>query len=126
MEANFCLTFKIQFETKFGESLHIVGSCPELGSWKAYRCPLKWNEGHVWTSDPLVIRSCSYFMYKYVIMNSQSGKAAKWEKGPNRIADLDILPDKNKLALMNSGMNQDSIEASPDSRHSQKPHSVLS
>ena len=35
-------------------------------------------------------------MYKYVVMDKKVGKAAKWEKGPNRIADLQILPDKNK------------------------------
>ena len=88
------------YKTEFGESLHIVGSNPELGEWKAYKCPLKWTEGHVWVSEPFHIRSGAYFMYKYVIMNKESGKAAKWEKGPNRVADLDILPDKNKMASM--------------------------
>lgn len=60
---------------------------------------MRWTEGHVWVSEPINIRSTSYFMYKYVVMNTASGKAAKWEKGPNRIADLTILPDRNKISL---------------------------
>ena len=69
-------------------------------------------------------------MYKYVVMDSRSGKAAKWEKGPNRVADLDILPDKNKVALHNSNqMSQlDSVESNsqfrPLSQLSAKQESV--
>ena len=99
---NFNVVFKIFYKTEYGEQLQIVGGCPELGDWKAYKCPMRWTEGHIWVSEPINVRSRSYFMYKYVVMNTVSGKAAKWEKGPNRIADLAILPDKNKVAAMRS------------------------
>jgi hypothetical protein len=36
-----------------------------------------------------------YFLYKYVIM--EKGEPKVWEQGPNRLADLDVLQDKNPL-----------------------------
>jgi len=45
------VTFKIFYQTEYGESLQVVGNIKELGSWKAYNCPLKWSEGHVWVSE---------------------------------------------------------------------------
>ena len=46
------VTFRIQYETNPGESLCIIGSSPELGSWKDFsKARLKWTEGHVWVLD---------------------------------------------------------------------------
>ena len=47
------VTFKIFYQTEYGESLQVVGNIKELGSWKAYNCPLKWSEGHVWVSEQI-------------------------------------------------------------------------
>lgn len=91
----FIITLKIFYKTDFGESLQVVGSAEELGSWKTYKCPMKWTEGHIWVAENIEITSCSFFTYKYVIMFQN--KAIKWEKGPKRIADMAILPDKNKI-----------------------------
>jgi len=44
----------------------------------------------------------SYFLYKYVVMHQD--KALKWEQGPKRIADLEILPDRNRIGHNNSSM----------------------
>mmetsp|Transcript_4461 Transcript_4461/g.6617 ORF Transcript_4461/g.6617 Transcript_4461/m.6617 type:complete len:150 (+) Transcript_4461:623-1072(+) len=103
-------TLKIPYKTEYGESLQVVGSVEELGAWKSYKCPMKWTEGHVWITDNLVIKGKSYFTYKYVVM--YQGKAVKWERGPNRLADLEILPDQSKLQNKKNN-NQTS---SPDSR----------
>ena len=56
---------------------------------------MKWTEGHYWVVENLAITSKSFFTYKYVVMFQN--KAIKWEKGPNRLADLEILPDRNKF-----------------------------
>ena len=64
----YVLTLKIFYKTEFGESLQIVGSNEELGSWKQYKCPMKWTEGHLWVAENLEVTSCSYFNYKYVVM----------------------------------------------------------
>ncbi len=65
-----------------------------MGEWKSYKINLKWTEGHIWVSEPINITSNYYFTYKYVIMSQK--KDPKWESGPSRIADLEILHDLNK------------------------------
>jgi len=83
---------------------------------------MKWTEGHYWVTENLVITSATFFTYKYVIM--KNNKASKWEKGPNRIADLKILPDKQKIVAMklnrqnNSPRSPDNSEYGTQSRYS--------
>lgn len=73
----------------------MVGNIDELGHWSNFnKCQLKWTEGHNWVTENLIITSRSYFLYKYVVM--EDGQPKFWEKGANRIADLDVLPDMNK------------------------------
>jgi hypothetical protein len=36
----YLVNFTIPFETKFGQSVGIVGSVPELGEWREYKCHL--------------------------------------------------------------------------------------
>lgn len=55
---------------------------------------MKWTEGHIWVVDDLLVQTRSVFTYKYVVMHKE--KAVKWERGPHRLADLDILPDLNR------------------------------
>jgi len=93
-QKHFNLTFKVHYKTDFGESLQVVGSIEELGAWKDYKCPMTWSEGHIWVSETMSITSCSHFMYKYVVMHQE--RAVKWERGPNRIADLMILPELSR------------------------------
>ena len=45
------LSLRIHFETKFGEYLCVIGDIPELGNWNNFKCKLKWNEGHIWTTE---------------------------------------------------------------------------
>lgn len=95
-----------------------MGSIQELGSWKDYKVPLKWTEGHIWASEPMTIKSNSYFTYKYVVMFQD--RAIKWERGPHRIADLVILPDVSRYQKPKEA---NSFSASPESRHSgQRSH----
>lgn len=109
-DATYNLQLRVFYQTDFGESLQVVGSIEELGSWKNYKCPMKWTEGHYWTTENLIITSATFFTYKYVIM--KNNKATKWEKGPNRIADLKILPDKQKIVAMK--LNRHNSSRSPD------------
>jgi hypothetical protein len=53
---------------------------------------MKWTEGNIWVIENLSLTSRSFFTYKYVVMMNE--KASKWEMGPKRVADLEILPDK--------------------------------
>lgn len=47
----FAVTFKLKFETKFGESLSIVGSNEQLGFWKEFKCRMKWSPNHIWETE---------------------------------------------------------------------------
>ena len=86
---------KVRCHTSFGQSLCVVGSIPELGSWREYKCHMQWTEGHVWVTKNPLVTSKSYFSYKYVLF--QESKVKRWEKGIDRIADLRLLTcDKQK------------------------------
>lgn len=54
------------------------------------KCIMKWTDGHLWVTENLVTDR-PYFLYKYVIC--RGGEAVTWEKGANRIADVEVLPD---------------------------------
>ena len=80
-----------------GESLAVVGNIDELGQWNDCNvCKMTWTENHVWVTDNLVV-SKPFFLYKYVII--QDGEIKQWEKGANRIADLEVLPDVQAQSL---------------------------
>lgn len=88
---------------------------------------MKWTEGHIWVVENLLIYTNSFFTYKYVVMKQD--KAVKWEQGPNRIADLNILPDRSRILAQFSGTNKSrSIDshyrlAEHESSHSQSQFS---
>ena len=49
------LDLRVYYKTTFGESICVVGSIPELGNWKEFKCHMKWTEGHIWVTErPLV------------------------------------------------------------------------
>jgi len=77
--------FSIKYETEYGQSLYIMGSIPELGSWKDYKVKLKWTEGHIWTCALSLPQQP--FEYKYVVYN-QGANTAIWENGRNRQCDF--------------------------------------
>ena len=50
----------------------IIGNIPELGSWKKVdQVKLKWNHGHVWESEPILVSS-PVFTYKYTIFKDNN------------------------------------------------------
>ena len=57
LEKTFSLNLSIQYETKLGESICVIGSLEELGQWNEYKCHLRWTEGHLWVTDkPILTR----------------------------------------------------------------------
>lgn len=78
-----------------GDHLAVVGDIDQLGNWKDFqKCTMKWTEGHVWVTENLVVDK-PFFLYKYIIMRGKN--PLKWEKGANRIADLHVLPDMERI-----------------------------
>ena len=88
------LTLKVGYETVVGQSLYVMGSIPELGSWTEFACPMTWTDGHVWVTNDLTVRSQAIFQYKYVIKQEQGETI--WESGLDRLADLTILANQSK------------------------------
>ena len=67
------LTFKIKFETQYGQNMCVVGSTPELGEWKKF-IGLKWTEGHVWVTERPMLIENPIFKYKYVLLENGDPK----------------------------------------------------
>ena len=87
------VTFRVQIKVNFGESICVLGSIPELGKWKEYKHHLKWTEGNIWESvSPLTTHSF-FFQYKYALLDKNATELINWEKGIDRLADLEIMPD---------------------------------
>jgi hypothetical protein len=79
------INFEIKYNTVMGETLAIIGSINELGSWKRKKAlKMTWFEGNIWKAT---ITYNNYsdvkdFEYKFVIMNNDHIKS--WEDGSNR------------------------------------------
>lgn len=80
------VTFDQIVTTKFGESVKVVGSIPELGSWDVAAAPAlsadSYTESkHLW-SGAVDIGAGEPFEYKFVKVGSSG--AVSWESDPNR------------------------------------------
>lgn len=71
----------------------VLGSIQELGKWKEYKHAMKWTEGDVWVSKEPLITNSFFFSYKYSWFEKEGYQLVGWERGVDRIADLEIMPD---------------------------------
>lgn len=79
------LTFEIKYDTIMGESVAIIGSINELGSWKRKKAlQMKWSEGNIWKTSMNYnnTNDVKDFEYKFVVMSNNHIK--HWEDGNNR------------------------------------------
>ena len=60
--------------------------------WKEFKCHMKWTDGHIWVTDKPLVTNHAYFQYKYALLDKEKSNLIAWERGIDRIADLDILP----------------------------------
>jgi len=83
----YSMTLSVMHETIVGENLCVLGSIPELGLWKEFKCRMVWTEGHVWKTIKPIITSEPGFRYKYALLdgeNDEEQTLKKWEKGIDR------------------------------------------
>ena len=86
------ITFKMVYETIFGEEIGILGNLPVLGNWKKDDIfYLKWNEGNVWIGsiDYNDFSSKEGFEFKCVISFNRTVK--NWESGDNNKIEFSKL-----------------------------------
>jgi len=74
-------TFEVNAPTGAGETIHLVGSRPELGSWSTSAAVPMTPTGSLWRAT-VSLPSSTSFDYKY-IRKSSSGQVT-WEYDPNR------------------------------------------
>ena len=60
-------SFKIHYDTRFGQSVCLAGGIPELGNWTEFKYEMVWTEGNYWVANDIEL-SCGVFEYKYVIV----------------------------------------------------------
>lgn len=93
---NYNVTFSVNKTLNAGESLFVLGSISELGTWKQPVYPMTLTTDNLWVSKmPLVTRD-NYFTYKYAVFKNNGADLIGWETGVDRIADLVIMPDHRK------------------------------
>ena len=87
------ITFRVHKEVNYGETLCVLGSIPELGNWKEFKHHMKWSEGNIWESITPLSTHSFYFQYKYTLLEDKGTRQIDWEKGVDRLADLELMPD---------------------------------
>lgn len=82
------IVFQMNYATKMGEEIGLVGSIKELGLWdKNNMIRMNWNEGNNWkTIIDVSFADINAFEYKFVLI--ERGKIKEWEKGNNRIFNI--------------------------------------
>ena len=75
------LTFKVHFETNFGQNLYLIGNTDELGSWSDFTNKMEWSHGHIWHIT-VTFEAMEFIEYKYVVISED--RSQRWENGSNR------------------------------------------
>ena len=85
------IVFQMNYDTKMGEEIGLVGSIKELGSWDQNNMiRMNWNEGNNWkTTIDTSFADINNFEYKFVLI--EGGNIKKWEKGNNRIFNINEM-----------------------------------
>ena len=98
------ITFSVNYNSKFGEEVAILGSLAKLGLWELNGAlPLKWNEGNIWTGEINVEdEDWHNFEFKFIVV--ERGKIKLWENGENNMINFDELINNilsNKIGRYN-------------------------
>ena len=85
------IIFSVNYNSKFGEEVAILGSLAKFGLWElSGALPLKWNEGNIWTGEIIVEdEDWRNFEFKFIVV--EKGKIKFWESGENNIINFDEL-----------------------------------
>lgn len=76
------ITFRVNFQTNFGEKIHLVGNTMKLGMWNPFNAPaMRWTAGNNWILPvTLPYHAVHQLEYKYVLANGD-GLPLRWEGG---------------------------------------------
>ena len=85
------IIFSVNYNSKFGEEVAILGSLAKLGFWElSGALPLKWNKGNIWTGEiNIEDEDWQNFEFKFIVV--EKGKIKLWENGENNMINFDEL-----------------------------------
>ena len=95
------ITFNINYKTKFGEEIGILGNIDYLGNWNTNKVfKLKWTNGNLWVGSISINEdNLIDFEFKFILL--YHNKIIKWESGNNnKFSFNDIY---QKLIQQNNG-----------------------
>lgn len=73
--------FIVHYNTKFGEEIYVVGSCPELGDWDlCKKVHMGWCEGNWWKAKVAIPKERNAVEYKFILGHNGNDR---WEGGLN-------------------------------------------
>lgn len=99
--------FRIQApQLRSGQTLALVGSLPQLGSWEP-RCALRMLRAGIneWSISISADGISTPFEYKYVILDESTGSLIAWEEGDNRHAPNYAI-ESNRIIVLSDNMLQ--------------------
>jgi hypothetical protein len=83
------------------QRLALVGEIPELGQWKEAKVFLKQESGGIWKLTNPLITSTPYFRGKFAVIDPHAAVRIGYERGIDRIFDLEILPSLSHAQASN-------------------------
>lgn len=110
------IRFSVRCHTEYGETIVLIGSCKELGSWR-YGCPMTFTPlatgGGVWEAEITFAPTTTVFSYKYFKLLTSLDPV--WEYGPNREVSVAGMKAPGAIEL------RDSWQDGPDSFDPNRP-----
>ena len=88
------ITFEMNYKTKFGEEIGILGNIDYLGNWNTNKVfKLKWTNGNLWVGSISINEdNLIDFEFKFILL--YHNKIIKWESGINNIFSFNDINQK--------------------------------
>ena len=101
------VSFSVQYDTKWGENLFVLGSHKKLGAWdEAKAIPMHYKEGGHWSCE-VELQPGGIFFYKYLV---RSMFGTRWQEGANNLL---VLPEANDLPKNATYLVEDCFNGGP-------------
>ena len=119
------IVFQMNYDTKIGEEIGLVGSIKELGLWDQNNMiRMNWNEGNNWkTTIDTSFADINSFEYKFVLI--EEGIIKEWEKGNNRIFNINEIENLVIKYINKKNKNNDELVDTSDYSYNLKDNLLL-
>jgi hypothetical protein len=69
-----------------------LGNIPELGNWTEHKIFMRKTRDNMWVMENTLVIQQYYFCCKFAVINKYDEKDMIWERGVDRIIDMELLP----------------------------------